>query len=384
MSRETWRRRPMLVDAILAAVLAVLGVVELALMAGPSEAGNSPAWLAVLLLVPIAGPLVWRRRFPLCAAAVVLVATTVFTSAAFIVAAVCSYIGAYSATAFGRRPWHVPVVSTFFVLPFAMGLWTAYQEGTLTTRAELVGGVVGGAVGWGLPFAIGLVVRRSRTHRRQKVAAAEQDARRAVSQERLRIARELHDVVAHHVSIMGVQAGAARIVLGNRNERASAALAAIEESSRHAVTELHHLLGALRSDGDAEDPTPQPGIDQVALLVERSGRSSLAVEGEPRPVPRTVDVSAYRVVQEALTNSRKHSGGGTAQVRLRYRPDALEIEVVDNGAGTGPKRGPTVGGHGLIGMRERVVQNGGELHAGPRPTGGFGVHAVFPLDRVPA
>lgn len=374
-AREAVLRRPMLGDGIIAATLAALTMVELTI--GERAPDAWPTWVLVLLVVLHTAPLVWRRRFPLCSAACVI--GSAFLAEAVLAPLASVSIALYSATAYGRRPWQIPAICAFYLAPIG------YEAANLpegTTFPEARAELLALALAWALPIVVGLIVNTVRWRRRRRVLTAEQDARKAVSEERLRIARELHDVVAHHVSLMGVQAGAARIVLGGRNERASAVLSAIEDSSRHAVTELHHLLGVLRSDGEPENPTPQPGIDELPALVETAGRSSLAVEGEPRPLPRTVDVSAYRVVQEALTNSRKHAGSATTHVKLHYRLDALEIEIVDNGTGT--KLKPSIGGHGLIGMRERVVQNGGELHAGPRPTGGFGVHAVFPLDGVPA
>jgi signal transduction histidine kinase len=200
----------------------------------------------------------------------------------------------------------------------------------------------------------------------------------------VRIARELHDVVAHHVSVMGLQAGAARRVLGRQPDKAEAALSSIEASSRQAVLELHRLLGFLRRADQTDDLAPHPDLAQLSDLVAQAGQGALtvtlSVEGEPRPLPPTLEVSAYRVVQEALTNARKHSGGTTATVRVAYQPTMLEIEVLDDGNRGAEPPLPNAGGHGLIGMRERVALHGGHLRAGPRPHGGFAVHATFPLN----
>jgi signal transduction histidine kinase len=205
----------------------------------------------------------------------------------------------------------------------------------------------------------------------------EENARRAVFAERVRIARELHDVVAHHVSMMGVQAGAARVVIDRDQAKAKAALAAIELSSRQAVGELHRLLGFLRQAGDSDDLAPQPGVGQLARLVASMSDTQLAVdltvEGETRPLPPTVDVSAYRIVQEALTNTLKHAQASHAEVHLRYWPDELEVEIVDDGRGAGNGAGHRDGGLGLIGMRERAALHGGRLSAGAAPGGGFAV-----------
>ena len=209
----------------------------------------------------------------------------------------------------------------------------------------------------------------------------EESARRAVFEERVRIARELHDVVAHHVSMMGVQAGAARMVVDRDPGKAKEALAAIETSSRQAVDELHRLLGFLRQAGETDDLAPNPGMSQLPGLVAGMRRSDLAVEvdveGEERPLPPTVDVSAYRIVQEALTNTLKHGGASRADVRLRYGPGELELEIVDDGRGAGDPS-QTGGGLGLIGMRERAALHGGQLTAGPVSGGGFAVRVRLP------
>jgi len=209
----------------------------------------------------------------------------------------------------------------------------------------------------------------------------EQSARRAVFEERVRIARELHDVVAHHVSMMGVQAGAARVVVDRDPAKAKEALSAIESSSRQAVAELHRLLGFLRQAGDSDDLAPQPGLGQLPRLAASMSDSDLAVEvsieGEARSLPPTVDVSAYRIVQEALTNTLKHSAASRAHVHVRYWPDELEVEIVDDGRLDGGSSSAS-GGLGLIGMRERAALHGGQLSAGPAAGGGFAVKVRLP------
>jgi signal transduction histidine kinase len=247
------------------------------------------------------------------------------------------------------------------------------------------------AVVIGLPLLLGLTVRALRERQRQLVAQAtelqrerEENARRAVLEERVRIARELHDVVAHHVSVMGVQAGAARRVMQRQPDKAQEVLSAIEASSRQAVVELHRLLGFLRRANEPDELAPQPGLAQISELVTQAGQGGLAVEvvieGHPRQLPRTLELSAYRVIQEALTNARKHSGGTAATVRLGYRPATLEVEVMDHGDGRQAQLKTHTRGHGLVGMRERVALHGGHLRAGPRQEGGFAVHASFPVN----
>jgi signal transduction histidine kinase len=212
-----------------------------------------------------------------------------------------------------------------------------------------------------------------------------ENARQAVIAERVRIARDLHDVIAHHVSVMGVQASAARRVLHTDPGVASEALAAVESTARTAIDELSGLLGVLR-ETDGPDEATLPGLEQVARLVDETRAMGLAVEyavyGEPRPVPDAIALSAYRIVQEALTNTVKHAAATAAEVRLRYLDQALEVEVNDDGRGA---VGPAVGtGLGLVGMRERVGVHGGHLEVGPRRGGGFQVRARLPLAAYPA
>jgi signal transduction histidine kinase len=215
-------------------------------------------------------------------------------------------------------------------------------------------------------------------------AEAEHEAqtRRAVDAERARIAGELHDVVTHNVSVMVVQAGAARSVLSSSPEQAREALLAVEASGRTAMSELRHLLGLLApAGGDEELLVPQPGAARVPALVERVRAAGLSVELSvtgARDLPPGVDLAAYRVVQEALTNVIKHAGTARAAVVLEYRRDDLVITVTDDGRPVTGAGGP--GGRGLIGLRERIGLYGGELDAGPRPGGGWRVRARIPLE----
>ncbi|ATE54246.1 sensor histidine kinase [Actinosynnema pretiosum] len=214
----------------------------------------------------------------------------------------------------------------------------------------------------------------------------EQATKGALVAERLRIARDLHDVVAHHVSVMGVQAGAARRVLGTDPELAGTALRTVEETARTAITELRGLLGVLRADGEPEtgDRPASPGLEQLSELVKHAEESGLetqfGVYGTPRPVPEAVALSAYRVVQEALTNTVKHSSARRVDVRLRYLENVVEVEVGDDGVGGKPP--VDGGGFGLRGMAERVAVHGGKLEVGPKRGGGFRVRALLPAGKV--
>ncbi len=210
----------------------------------------------------------------------------------------------------------------------------------------------------------------------------EADADAAVADERRRIAREMHDVVAHSVSMMVIQAGGARRILGRDPARAIEAAALIEQTGRDALKEMRHLLGVLHAGEDVAELAPQPTLRGLQGLVERSAAAGLPVElrieGEGRELPSGLDLAAYRVVQEALTNALKH-GGGSADVLVRFGEDELRLEIADTGRGASAAPRVEGSGHGLVGMRERVRVFGGELHAGPRVAGGYLVAARLPL-----
>jgi signal transduction histidine kinase len=216
--------------------------------------------------------------------------------------------------------------------------------------------------------------------------AREELARRAVAEERLRLARELHDVVAHAMSVIAVQSGVGAHVADTQPEEAAKALAAIQATSRAALTELRRLLGVLRQDSEPQGAlSPVPGLADLDTLLAEVAKAGLAVrlrvEGTPSPLPAGLDLSAYRIVQEALTNVVKHAGPARAQVTVGYHHQDVTVEVTDDGRGVGAAAGDGRAGtgHGLIGMRERVAAFGGDLEAGPRPGGGFRVAARLPL-----
>ena len=214
----------------------------------------------------------------------------------------------------------------------------------------------------------------------------ESRARDAVVDERRRIAREMHDVVAHNVSVMVVQAGAARRVLETHPEKAHEAMTSIESTGRQALTEMRRLTGVLRRD-DEPATRPQPGLDRLGKLIQKTREAGLPVQveidGSPIALPQGVDLSAYRIIQEALTNTLKHAGPSSASVWIGFGPQRLELRITDNGRGAASQMANgQPAGHGLVGMRERVSLFGGDLKAGPLPGGGYEVKATLPLETV--
>jgi len=215
--------------------------------------------------------------------------------------------------------------------------------------------------------------------------SGEQDTAEAVRNERARIARELHDVVAHEMTVMTIQASAAERVLDNDPRSARHALEAIEAAGRRGLTEMRRLLGLLRETGDLE-LGPQSGLDSLESLVHQMGVAGLPVEmrieGTPRDLPAGIDLNAFRIVQESLTNTTRHAGpGATANLLVTYRVDELDIEVSDDGRGAAESLVSSEAGHGLMGMEERVSLLDGSLSAGPRVGGGYRVHATIPIPR---
>ena len=282
----------------------------------------------------------------------------------------------------------------WFCALYAMTVWTPFAQFVAGAAFVVVSNIAAAAGSSGTlqrstPFAIVtlivmIIVRRviSNRERRAELAERERDlvAREAVVEERARIARELHDAIAHNVSMMVVQAGAERRVIDETNGSTREVLETIEHIGRGALTEMRRLVGMLRSDS-ADPLEPQPGLGDLPTLVSRVSDAGLPVElhveGERRELPVGIELSAYRIVQEALTNALKHAGDATASVHVRYGRDSLELEITDGG---GKARESVVsGGHGLAGMRERVALYGGVLQAEPRPSGGFTVRVLLPI-----
>lgn len=408
----TWTRvrqwggeHPDAVDVVAAAALLCLGVLSVQVTHDVVaqmglDAPTRPSvwtWTAYVVLV---GGLAVRRRYPLTVGMVGGAAFAAFQALGGIegtVSTVAVFLAIHAAGAYGRRRARdvvrgVVVLGLMGTLVWQLANGDGFPPGTSVLLARLF------SVGlnvffFGAAWVFGDLTR-IRARREEQLAARtaelevarERNAARAVVEERVRIARELHDVLAHHVSVMGVQAGAARHQLARAPERAAEPLAAIEASARSAVLELQRMLGFLRSDDDPEtgDRSPQPGLGQLQRLAEDMRRAGVGVDlqvsGDVDELPDTIHLSAYRIVQEALTNVLKHAGAGTrATVEVARVPHHVAVEVADDGPGPGFADQQPGTGSGLVGMRERVALHGGAFIAGPATGGGFRVRAVLPL-----
>jgi signal transduction histidine kinase len=379
IAREYWFE-------LLIGALAIAAILELAIGRNSPGAPSTTLWFALPAVAVIVSPLFARRRFPFAGPAAYWALATALT-----------FVDG--------------LLIPFMVSLFPVGLASAFLLGNLrdsrqawTGLAIVLGGITtvvynipGHAtpelliipVDFGISWAAGFALRE----RAEKAEAAEiratqaerereAAARVAVAEERARIARELHDIVAHAMSVMVLQVGAVRHKLPKTLEEDRDALGRVEQAGRTALTEMRRLLGAMRSDGDGVELGPQPGLDALDSLVEDVIRAGLPVrvqvDGEPFPLPRAIDLSAYRIVQEGLTNALKHADASHADVTVRYRPDKLELEIADDGRGPATTNGH---GHGLVGIRERVNIYGGEMSAGAAPAGGFVLSARLPVDR---
>ncbi|MER6359311.1 sensor histidine kinase [Kitasatospora sp. NPDC001527] len=341
-----------------------------------TRAVNVPGFVLVVL----SGlPLLARRHRPVWALAAVLV----FEGAIDLLAPMGTHFGAVLMVAVYSVARHrSPLVTAAATLATAVA--TALSQSHF--RVPTWEGIIAAPFSAALVAGAGLAVAR---WQREVAANRKLLADRAVAEERRRIARELHDIVAHHITTMQLMAGGARANLANP-EVVRDALVTLESSGRLALREMRQLLNVLRA-GDEPDagPTPpQPGAEDLDRLVDESCRAGLPtgldVHGARRPLPPTVGLTVFRIVQEALTNARKYAGPARATVRLTYRPDGVTVEVRDDGAGVVPSQGtgPAAGdrgGYGLVGMRERVALHGGTLETGPGPQGGFAVRAELPL-----
>jgi signal transduction histidine kinase len=374
-------------NLVLAAALVALGLCELFVPALKSDF-HGPRALNVVLVVLIAAAVLWRRRAPLGALVAFALPASVWLAVVYgpksnlpseplFVLLVLVYSAAVYASR-DRQRLVLIVLIALFVSELAL----------LIGGVKGVGNAVPGMIVIALAYAVGRALRgrhalaESLEQRALELEAErERSAAIAVSQERDRLARELHDVIAHSVSVIVVQAGAGERLLDADPERAREAFGMIRETGGHALDELRRLLGLLREGDGLNGAEPQPSLDRLdSLLAQaRAGgvQVSCEVTGPPRPLPPGIGLAAYRIIQEALTNVRKHAGpNATATVNVRYAPGELVLKIADDGQGTGRSDGQ---GHGLIGMRERVALYGGRLDAGARNGRGFEVKASIPL-----
>jgi signal transduction histidine kinase len=367
---------------VLIALLAIEAMLEV--VVGRNSEGAPALWFALLAIALVVSPVFARRRFPFAAP------TTYWLLAAGI-----SLV----------NWWVLPFAHSLFVVGMAVafllgnlrddlrafvGLAVVVGSAVVLDHqipghsvAELIFVPMEFAISWLAGFAVRERAEKAEAaEERATVAERERDAaaRIAVAEERARIARELHDVVAHAVSVMVLQVGAVRTKLPEADAEDRDALEGVERAGRTALVEMRRLLAAMRRDGDQAELAPQPGLDGLDSLATAVGRAGLPVrlhvEGEPFPLPRAIDLSAYRIVQEGLTNALKHARASNADVTVRYRPDEVQLEVRDDGIGSVTSDGL---GHGLVGMRERVKIYGGEMSAGRANGGGFVLRTRLPV-----
>jgi signal transduction histidine kinase len=364
------------------ALLAIVGLIEFAVR---DEQSSSP-WFAVAAVGTLVFLIVARRRFPFAApAAYWVVASAVAFVDAVLLPSIQSLFVVGMATAFLLGNLRNGLKAAAGLAVVVAGAFIIVYEIPDHTNAELLFVPLEFAISWLAGFVL-----RERAEQAEaaeiRAAQAERErdaaARIAVAEERARIARELHDIVAHAVGVMVLQVGAVRHGLPPALEEDRDALRRVEQAGRTALAEMRRLLGAMRRDGDGLELAPQPGLDGLDSLLEDVGRAGLPVrlrvDGDPVPLPRAIDLSAYRIVQEGLTNALKHAHASHADVMVQYGSEAVQLEVRDDGVGVTTSDGL---GHGLVGVGERVRIYGGEMTAGTAPEGGFVLSARLPIER---
>jgi len=345
---------------------------------------EGPLWLDVVLVVVIIAPFFLRRRFPFGALATIPVIVGIAAwldgrlipdnIAMFFVGVAVSFLTAQ------LPKWRQALAGLALVLGVEVVIEHLDPKGT---GGDIVFSSVFFSVVWIVGFALGQKFAEAERARERALRAEferEERARAAVADERARIARELHDVVGHSVSVMTVQASGVRRLLRPDQEREREALLTVERTGREALAEMRRMVGVLRRPEEAPALAPQPSLEHLDRLIEQARDAGLPVElrceGAARKLPAGVDLTAYRLVQEGLTNAIKHAGATRAEVLVTYGDGQVEVTISDDGRGVGNGDG---GGHGLVGMRERVSVYGGELDAGPQPGGGYRLRAKLPL-----
>ena len=390
-----WRRlswRAAAIDVIVAACATAVSLAELSgtRHAGNLHLGHSP--LGVVLAVAATLPVLVRRRAPLAALAGALSAEYLQAALRYVDqngGLLASFVLLY--TVASRRPRRLSLIALVAVAGIPVLRQSYAAEHPVTSVGSWIGSTVVIAVVFGGVWAVGERQRR----RQLALATAEKHAQfvehdrdaavaRATEEERAQIARDLHDVVAHSVSVMAVQAGAARVLAADDPARAAGSMANVEHTAREALGEIRRMLGVLRAaEPGAGTPGPPPTLAGIADLARRVRDAGLDVElttdGPEAALPASVELTAYRLVQESLTNVLRHAQAQRVEIALRWRPSEFELEVADDGIGAALAN--TDGGFGLVGMHERVAVFGGELCAGPRAEGGFSVRATIPLEQ---
>ena len=368
-----------------AVTLALAGVVEGLILAAPNGISRGPGWFLPFAVALMAIPLLFVKKFPFAApVATVLIAVVisfVTTGRSVTDGFVAIFLLNLAAWLFGRLDRRSSVTGLLLLLVTVVVIDSQANQ---MTAAAIVFPWIFFSTFWAASvFVTAREAHAQEAEERASRLAVEQEAAslRAVAEERQRIARELHDVIAHSVSVMTVQAGAVRRLLLPEQERERQALETVEATGREALTEMRRLVGLLREHGAMPEFTPQPSLRTLDILIgtvrEAGLEVDLDIQGEERELPPGVDLSAYRLVQEALTNTLKYAGPARAWVTLRWRERELELEVANDGH---TDFSPNGSGHGLAGMRERVALCGGTLETGPRDGGGFVVRCHLPLE----
>jgi signal transduction histidine kinase len=370
-------------DALVLAAVGV-GLAEVTVNQGHKNGPAGPLWFDILAILAITVPLFLRQRFPFGAPVAVgaAIAASSFVDHELLPHGLVSTLTAIAAFVLvGLVPDRLQAVAG---LAFGIGGDAIVVHNDPKGRiGDFVFTAVVFAVAWTIGFAVSRKFHEADEARERAIEAErarEERARLAVSDERARIARELHDVVGHSVSVMTVQASAARRLLKPHQEKEREALLVVEQTGREALAEMRRMVGVLRRPEEAPALAPQPSLEQIEGLVENTREAGLPVElrieGDPVQLPAGVDLTAYRLVQEGLTNALEHARADRAEVVVRYREGQIELTVSDDGGGDG---GGESGGHGLLGLRERVSVYGGELEAGPRAGGGYRLRATLPV-----
>jgi signal transduction histidine kinase len=335
---------------------------------------------AVVLVVVAAGALAFRRRWP--------VAVLLFVSGVALIYFVLDYpngpiwlalvVASFTAVVEG----HLRAATVVAVVGFAIFPWLDYA--LRDKPAPPIANLIGLAAWLLVILGAGVIVRNRRERIAEAVQMREEERLRRTSEERLRIARELHDALGHQLSLINVQSGVALHLNEELPEPTRASLTAIKDASKEALGELRSVLDILREGGEAAPRTPALTLDRLDDLAAQAATAGLEVrtetEGDARPLPFGVEAAAFRIIQEALTNVTRHAQGSTATVHVSYGADDLVVEIDDDGRGATNATNATGGGKGILGMRERATALGGDLQAGPRPEGGFRVTATLPLD----